>query len=77
MLYKHSQSYYLTIITAAGYIQEDMEYEALSKAFKNVSDKVRVRPGGAIKDSTGKETHADNLIMVQDLLKDYEIAFTQ
>lgn len=77
MLYKHSQSYYLTIITAAGYIQEDMEYEALSKAFKNVSDKVRVRPGGAIKDSTGKETHADNLIMVQDLLKDYETAFTQ
>lgn len=77
MLYKHSQSYYLTIITAAGYIQEDMEYEALSKAFKNVSDKVRVRPGGTIKDSTGKETHADNLIMVKDLLKDYETAFTQ
>ena len=72
-----SYSYYTTILTLAGYVYEDMEYQALTDIFSDITQHVQVRPGGALK-VKGRETHADNIIsLVDPFVEDLKKGFTR
>lgn len=74
---ENSYSYYTTLLTLAGYVYEDMEYQALTDIFGNITQNVQVKPGGALK-VKGKQTHADNLItLVDPFVEDLKKGFTR
>lgn len=74
---ENSYSYYTTLLTLAGYVYEDMEYQALTDIFSNITQNIQVKPGGALK-VKGKQTHADNLItLVDPFVEDLKKGFTR
>lgn len=72
-LNNQSMSYFQNFIMLRGYIQEDLEFQALLKALENFN--IKVLPGGA-KSVDGTETHMDIILSnINETLAEFEKNF--